>query len=336
MKSMILKKLIFLLVFLSGSMLYSQITVSGTISDAGGAIPGVNVIVKGTSNGAVSDFDGKYSLDNVAEDATLVFSFVGFKTKEVAVNGQSTVNVTLEEDAAELEQVVVIGYGTTTVKDATGSVAAVTSEDFNSGVIASPEQLIQGKVAGVNISATSGAPGAGISLNIRGSNSIRSNNSPLYVVDGIPLSGEGNLAGTDGQDGGGNAGSSSNPLNFLNPNDIESISVLKDASATAIYGSRGANGVVIITTKTGKAGQGGVFDFSSNVSVSRLRNGYDLLDREAFLDAIETTSGATARAAADFGTNTDWQDVITRTVASQNQNLSYSNNYGDGNVYRKN
>jgi len=123
------------LVFLSGSMLYSQITVSGTISDAGGAIPGVNVIVKGTSNGAVSDFDGKYSLDNVAEDATLVFSFVGFKTKEVAVNGQSTVNVTLEEDAAELEQVVVIGYGTTTVKDATGSVAAVTSEDFNSGVI---------------------------------------------------------------------------------------------------------------------------------------------------------------------------------------------------------
>lgn len=147
------------------------------------------MLVKGTTNGTQTDFDGNFTLNNVEDTATLVFSYIGFKTVEIAVNGQTSINVTLEEDAQALDEVVIIGYGQTTVKDATGAVAAVTSEDFNGGVISSPEQLIQGKTAGVQITQASGEPGAGMNLRIRGSNSIRSNNNPLFVVDGVPLSG---------------------------------------------------------------------------------------------------------------------------------------------------
>ncbi|MBT8235526.1 MAG: TonB-dependent receptor, partial [Bacteroidia bacterium] len=188
-------------------------------------------------------------------------------------------------------------------------------------------QLIQGKAVGVNIQQTSGEPGAGIFINIRGSNSIRSNNNPLIVVDGIPLSGE-NTAPT-GNTGDGET-SARNPLNFLNPNDIERISILKDASATAIYGSRGANGVVIITTKSGKGASGGVFEFSSTLSMANPANEYDLLNRSDFLEAVALYGGDSND--VDFGANTDWQDYITRTAVSQSQNLSYSNNYGKGNV----
>ncbi len=328
MKSMILKKLVFLLVFLAGNMMFAQITVSGVISDSGGPIPGVNVLVRGTSNGAVSDFDGNYTMDNVAEDAILVFSYLGFKSQEIPVNGQSTINVTLEEDAAQLEAVVVIGYGTQSVKDATGAVAVVSSEDFNQGVIASPEQLIQGKTAGVQITQTSGEPGAGINLRIRGTSSVRSNNNPLFVVDGVPLAGD--ETGASGSNIGVGSSASRNPLNFISPSDIESVSILKDASATAIYGSRGANGVVIITTKSGRGSSKPTFEFSSNVSISKPAEEFDLLDRDQYLAAIQSFGGDVA--AQDFGANTDWQDVITRTAASQNQNLSYAQSYKNGNV----
>ncbi len=328
MKSMILKKLIFLLVFLSGSMMYSQITVSGVISDTGGPIPGVNVLVRGTSNGAVSDFDGNYSLDNVAEDAILVFSYVGFRAQEIPVNGRTTINVTMEEDAAELEAVVVIGYGTQSVKDATGAVAVVTSEDFNQGVIASPEELIQGKTAGVQITQASGEPGAGVALRIRGTTSVRSNNNPLFVVDGVPLAGDDTAAG--GADLGIGTSSARNPLNFLNPNDIESVSILKDASATAIYGSRGANGVVIITTKAGRGATKGVFEYSTTLSIAKPAEEFDLLNRNQYLAAIDQFGGDVS--AQDFGADTDWQDVITRQAESVINSLSYSHNYKGGNV----
>ena len=221
--------------FLCFGMAQAQ-EVTGTVSDASGPLPGASVVVKGTTNGTQTDFDGNYALE-VEGDATLVFSYIGYLTQEIAVNGQTTINATMQEDAEALEEVIVIGYGTTTVKDATGSVTSVTSDDFNGGVISSPEQLIQGKTAGVNIQQTSGEPGSGININIRGANSVRANNNPLFVVDGVALFGE----STDAQ---GDAGSAQgNPLSFLNPNDIESMSILKDASATAIYGSRGANGV---------------------------------------------------------------------------------------------
>ncbi len=301
--------------------------VSGTVSDTSGPLPGASVLVKGTTNGTQTDFDGNYTLGNVGSGATLVISYVGFKTREIAVNGQTTINITLEEDAQALDEVVIIGYGTTTIKDATGSVTSVSSKDFNGGVIASPEQLIQGKTAGVNIQQTSGEPGAGISVNIRGSNSVRANNNPLFVVDGVPLSGDNTAPGGDTGQGG---SAVRNPLNFLNPADIESISVLKDASATAIYGSRGANGVIIITTKSGRGSTGGVLEFSSDLSYSTPAREYDLLNRNEFLGAVTQFGGNAA--AADFGGDTDWQDVVTRSVASTNNNISYSNNYGKGNV----
>ena len=187
MKNKLLKKLLLPFAMLLGSFIYAQ-SVTGTVSDASGPIPGVNVLVKGTTTGAVTDFDGNFQINAKKGDA-LVFSFIGYKSKEIVVSG-TKVNVTLEEDTAQLDEIVVIGYGTTTVKDATGSVASVKSGDFNKGVIASPEQLIQGKTAGVQISQSSGAPGAAVNIRIRGTASIRSNNNPLFVVDGVPLAGD--------------------------------------------------------------------------------------------------------------------------------------------------
>lgn len=304
-----------------------EIEITGTVSEANGPLPGASVVEKGTTNGTQTDFDGNYTLGNVDSNATLVFSYIGFATQEVAVNGQTTINVTLEEDAQALEEVIVIGYGTTTVKDATGSVSAVTSDEFNGGSISSPEQLIQGKTAGVNISQTSGEPGAGIQVNIRGANSVRANNNPLFVVDGVPLFGQNTDATGDSGTGGADTG---NPLNFINPNDIESVSILKDASATAIYGTRGANGVVIITTKTGRAAAGGVWELSSNLSIAKPVRKYDLLNRDQFLNAITQSGGVASN--VDFGASTDWQEFILRSTASTNQNLSYAHNYGTGNI----
>lgn len=301
--------------------------VSGTVSDANGPLPGASVVVKGTTTGTQTDFDGNFSIQVSSSDAVLVFSYVGYSTQEVAVSGRSSINVVLEEDATALEEVVIIGYGQTTVKDATGSVTAVTSDDFNGGVISSPEQLIQGKTAGVNIQQTSGEPGAGIQVNIRGSNSVRANNNPLFVVDGVPLFGQSTDASGDTGQGGSDVG---NPLNFLNPSDIESISILKDASATAIYGSRGANGVVIITTKSGKAASTGVLEWTSSVSSSEPVRQYDLLDASGFLAAVTKYGGNAAN--VNYNSNTDWQDVVLRTAASTNNNLAYSRNYGSGNV----
>lgn len=326
MKNNFLKGLTVLAAFLCFGLVKAQ-TVSGTVSDANGPLPGANVLVKGTTNGTQTDFDGNYTLDNVASNAVIVFSYVGFVTQEVAANGRTTINVTLAEDAQALGEVVVIGYGTQRIKDATGAVAVVSSEDFNKGVIASPEQLIQGKTAGVQITQTSGEPGAGIDIRIRGTSSVRSNNNPLFVVDGVPLAGDDTAAG--GQNIGFGTSGARNPLNFLNPSDIESISVLKDASATAIYGSRGANGVVIITTKSGKGGTG-VFEFDSSLSIAKAGERYDLLGRNAFLDAVGQFGGTPAD--QDFGADTDWQSVVTRQTASHNQNLSYAKSYEGGSV----
>jgi len=327
MKFNLLKQLLFVSFALFTGALFSQ-TVNGTVTGDDGPLPGTNVIVKGTSNGVSTDFDGNYTIEGVAADAILEFSSLGFTSQEIAVNGQTTINVTLLADAEALDEVIIIGYGTTTVQDATGSVASVSSKDFNGGAIASAEQLIQGKVAGVQTVQTSGEPGAGISIRIRGTTSVTSNNDPLYVVDGVPLTGASTSAG--GTDIGFGSSVASNPLGFLNPNDIESMSVLKDASATAIYGSRGANGVVIITTKSGKGRQGGVFEFTSNLSYSTPANTYDLLGPEEFLDAVELYGGE--RADADFGESTDWQDYVTRNSFSHDESLAYSYNHSSGSV----
>ena len=326
MKHVILRSMLFFASLLLAGMAQAQ-TVSGTVSEPNGPLPGANVLVKGTTNGTTTDFDGNYTLNDVATGSVLVFSYVGFAPQEVAVNGRSTVNVTLQEDAAALDEVVLIGYGSTTVKDATGTVASVTSEDFNQGVIASPEQLIQGKTAGVQISQSSGEPGAGINVRIRGSNSIRSGNNPLIVVDGVPLTTSGAPAAGDLGVGG---GSSRNPLSFLNPTDIESISILKDASATAIYGSRGANGVIIVQTKSGRGSSGGVWEVSSNVSFSSPAREYDLLTADQYLNALPDYGGDPSL--LDFGFASDFQDFYTRNAISTQNNLSYAHSYTSGNV----
>ena len=298
--------------------------VAGTVQDSLGPLIGVNIWQKGTQNGTQTDFDGNYSITVTGPNAVLVFSYLGYSSQEINLNGRSELNVSLKANPTYLDEAVVIGYGTTTIKDATGSLVSVKEREFNSGVIISPEQLIQGKAAGVQLTVTSGEPGAGIETRIRGSNSVRSNNNPLFVVDGIPLDG-----GATASNGSGRP--SRNPLNFLNPSDIESISILKDASSTAIYGSRGANGVVMITTKSGKTARDGGFEFSSAVTFSSVAKKFDLLNREEFLNGIAQFGGDPT--IADFGGNTDWQNYVTRTSISENLNLSWSKNYGQGNVF---
>ncbi len=265
-----LNGLLFIL-FFAPALIFAQNSVTGTVTEQSSSLPlpGVNIIIKGTSTGTATDFDGNY-LINVSNGDVLEFSYVGYVTQDITYNGQSTIDIQMVEDAAQLDEVVVIGYGTTTKKDATGSVDVVTAKDFNQAVI-SPDQLLQGKAAGVRITTAGGQPDAAPNIRIRGGASLSANNSPLIVIDGIPL------------DNGGIAGVG-NPLSLINPNDIESFSILKDASATAIYGSRASNGVLIITTKKGTSGDV-KFNFSARTSISDIRdvNQVNVMDGNTFV-----------------------------------------------------
>ena len=298
------------LTVLCTSLTYSQ-DVSGTVSDANGPLPGASIIVKGTTNGAQTDLDGKFTIKNVGSNAVLVFSYIGLKTQELNVAGRSTVNVVLAEDSAELKEVVVIGYGTVRKKDATGAVDQISAKDFDNVAAPSPAQLLRGKVAGVQVTQSSGEPGAGVAIRVRGNSSIRSGNSPLIVIDGVPLDG-GNVSG-----GGDNllgSSSSKNPLNFVNQNDIESISVLKDASSTAIYGSRGSNGVIVITTKKGKSNVPQL-NYSSSVQFSKMSGKFDVMSADEFV----------AAGGLDKGSRTyDWKDAVLRNGFSTNHDLSFA------------
>ena len=327
MKNSLLKKPLLIVMLLIGSLTFGQ-SIKGVVTDADGSLPGVSITIKGTTTGVQTDFDGNYAI-NASQGDVLVFSYLGYTTEERSVGSQNVINVTMIQDRSELDEIVIIGYGSTTIKDATGAVASVKAGDFNQGVISSPEQLIQGKTAGVQIASASGEPGAGIAIRIRGSNSIRSNNNPLFVVDGIPLSDESTVPSSGGVVDGGD--SARNPLSFINSSDIESISVLKDASATAIYGSRGSNGV-IITTKSGKNSRGGVFEFSSNLSFSDPANRYDLFNADQYRSNFTTVTGNQVPTFDDAGGNTDWQNVIMRSTVSSNTNFTYSNSYDKGNL----
>ncbi|WP_229311100.1 SusC/RagA family TonB-linked outer membrane protein [Larkinella soli] len=315
-----------LIAFLLGLQLASAQgrTITGTVTaEDKKVLPGATVQVKGTNRGTATDGDGRYSLSGVPENATLVFSFIGMESREEKVNDRPTIDVVLMTDTKQISEVVVIGYGTQKAKDVTGGIVAVSPKDFNQGVIASPEQLLQGRAAGVQITPASGEPGSGVNIQIRGTASLRSGNNPLFVIDGVPL--DGGDVSSGGVDFGGGVTSARNPLTFLNPNDIENISVLKDASAAAIYGSRGANGVVLITTRKGKAGQPAL-NFSASTSVSSALKRYDLLNRDEFLAGVKKAGGDAS--AIDKGANTDWQDQILRTGVSQNYNLGF----GGGNA----
>ena len=298
------------LTMLCTSMTYSQ-DVSGKVSDASGPLPGATILVKGTTNGAQTDLDGKFAIKNVGANAVLVFSYIGLKSQEVSVAGKSTINVVLKDDSAELKEVVVIGYGSVKKKDATGAVDQLSSKSFDNVGAPNPADLLRGKVAGVQVTSSSGEPGAGASIRIRGNSSIRSGNGPLIVIDGVPLDG-GDIS--TGSDIGLGSSSARNPLNFINQNDIESMTILKDASSTAIYGSRGANGVIVITSKKSKSKEPQLA-YSNSFTFSSLASNLELMSANEFV-----TNGG-----KDNGSRTyNWEDAIIRNAFSTNHDVSFT------------
>lgn len=311
-----------------------QESISGTVfSNTGEPLPGASIIEKGTTNGTQTDFDGNFSLTVKSPNAILLISYIGYANKEIKVDSQKRFDIKLEESSESLDEVLLIGYGSVKKSDVTGAMVSVKSEDFNKGVAVSPQQLLQGKASGVNIVQNSGQPGANTSVTIRGSGSVTSSNEPLYVIDGIPVSfQESNFLGQAATEVDRSARQANNPLNMLNASDIESIDVLKDASATAIYGSRGANGVILITTKSGKTGKPRI-EYNTYMSVSKIRKKLDLLsadevrtfasERNISFDSRTDFSNPTL-AFGDGGNNTDWQDEIFKTAYTKSHNLAFS------------
>jgi len=327
-------------------------TISGIVTDAtdNSPLPGVNVLVKGTSSGTITDVNGAYRL-TVPDDAqTLVFSFVGYHSEEVAINNQNSINVQLTPDIQSLEEVVVVGYGTRKKRDVIGSVASVSGEELKQVPLPSFDAALQGMAAGVQVQNTSGVPGAPTRVLIRGTNSISSGTNPLYIVDGMPIysSPNGLAASTDA--------ANQSPLSTINPNDIASIEVLKDAAATSIYGSRGSNGVILITTKSGKKDQSKT-EISYSTGISGLSKTpedmgfatsaqyFDLMDQaraNSGLSPFETSMVTNlfiddpiteiSRQEAER-TNTDWYDALLRTGSYQDVNVSTSSGFDNGSYY---
>ncbi len=332
----IYKKLLLLLVFIPVNIL-AQSKLEGVVTDKalGQPLPGVNIVVKGSTNGVSTDFDGKFVISKLKAGDVLVFSYMGFKNYFLNYNGQSSVSVILEDEAAQLQDVVVIGYGSVRKKDATGSVDLITAKEFNKGPVISVDQLLVGKAPGVRITSNGGSPDSAPNIRIRGGSSITSNN-PLIVIDGVPLDVV-------------NAAGNGNPLALVNPSDIESFSILKDASATAIYGSRASNGVIIITTKKGTSGKP-EFEFNSNFSVGRVQNSVRMMNGPEFADfvrvnfptktkflGVDDMSTAPVLSATEDDpstpqiegrilSNTNWQEQIYRDAVSVDNNFSARGN----------
>ena len=310
-----IRQLILGILFLLPLFMSAQDVIKGNVKDATGTeLPGVSILVKGTTNGTATDFDGNFELQVDDANAILVFSFIGYTDQEVQVFAEMA--VIMQESAESLDEVILIGYGQTTKKDATGAVEKVGVEEFNTGAIASPEQLITGKTAGVNVIPPSGAPGSGGTIKIRGGVSSMTNNSPLVVIDGVPI---------DQQD--------SAALNSINPNDIESFNILKDASSTAIYGSRATNGVILITTKSGKMNQDMKMTFNSFFSSGQASNTVDVLSTEQFIDAINGLPNNENQVPLLGDDSTDWQDQIYRTAFGTDNNFTISQGF-DNTSYR--
>lgn len=312
-------KLLFFLIFCTAAQNgLAQEQVTGVVTDNNGVpLLGVNVIEQNTTNGTTTDFDGNFEITPTTQNPVLVFSYVGFTTREVPVSGGEQLSITLDEDAAALEEVVVIGYGTQLEENITGSVSRISSESIENIPQVSVDQLMQGRAAGVAVTKNSGQPGAAVSVRIRGVNSITGSSEPLYIIDGIPTSGE---AGAEGL----------SPLAALNPNDIENINILKDASATAIYGSRGSNGVVLITTKKGKIGQSKLI-YNTDITIQRPTNKMDVMNLQQYAthqNNIAEIYGLDPQ--MEFlnpgllGQGTDWQAQVFDDALQQNHQLAFS------------
>lgn len=313
-----LRYLIVCFVLASATAVYAQdFTVTGKVTDAtdGTLLPGVTIAVKNTTTGTVTDMDGKYSI-KVKKDAVLVFSYVGYTTQEMTVTGQQTLDVSLSVGTKSLNEVVVIGYGTVKKQDATGSVSAIDQKDFNQGAISSPQQLIVGKIAGVQVTTTGGAPGGDAIIRIRGGSSINGNNDPLLVVDGVAI------------DNSSTSGARST-LGMLNPDDIETYTILKDASATAIYGSRASNGVILITTKKGTPGAKKFsVEYSGNMSVYTVPKTVSVYNGDDFRTLVNTRYADRKDVTSMLGnTSTDWQKQIYTTAFATDQNLGFAGAY---------
>ena len=317
-KSKYFKNLGFLILMLVFSAaVNAQTTVSGTVSDNNGPIPGVNVIIKGTKNSTVTNFDGTFTINSIPANAVLSFSFIGYKTKEVLINNQKKINIILEENLNSLKEVVVVGYGTMKRGDLTGAVSSVTSAAITQSVATTIDQVLQGRAAGINVQANNGAPGSSSSIRIRGISSITGSNEPIYVIDGVVI---------DGTTGSNNT----NPLAGINPADIASVDVLKDASATAIYGSRAAGGVIMITTKTGKKGDLAL-NFDSYVGWQKIPKQLQVLNLREY-GTLKNTRADLGIVQRDpyfirpdlLGEGTNWQDELFTTAMMQSYNLSAS------------
>ncbi|WP_254846655.1 SusC/RagA family TonB-linked outer membrane protein [Hymenobacter sp. CRA2] len=312
----------------------AQGTVSGRVLDEKQqALPGVTVMIEGTQLGSSTNAEGQFLIQNVpAGQQTVLTSFVGYSTQRIPVNvtnGQTTnvKDITLGENTTLLSEAVVVGYGVQRRQDVTGSIASVQAKDFVPGQVTNPEQLVQGKIAGVNITTGGGAPGSANSIRIRGGSSLNANNDPLFVIDGVPV------------DKGGISGAS-NPLTLINPNDIESVTVLKDASALAIYGNRASNGVILITTKRGVQGEKLTVNLSSQTSISKPFRTYEVLGADEFRSLIQA-NGMASQVATLGAANTNWQDEIFRSAATYDNNISLTGNLGKlpfrvsyGNLYQ--
>ena len=295
-----------LAVILIGLPSYAQqtLTVKGAVVDELGPVPGVNVMIPGTRIGTITNEDGTYSLANVPGNATLRFSSIGYNTIDVSVNGQSTINVTMRQDSEQLEELVVIGYGVVKKSDLTGSVASVSEEDVTKSATSDPIQALQGRAAGVSIVSATGSPSATASIKIRGTGTPNDTN-PLFVVDGFPM----------------------NDIDYLSPNDIESIEILKDASACAIYGSRGANGVVMITTKQAKAGAVKI-KITAEAGVEMAPKKPEMLSSDLYTsmaNLANKNSGLEPMYDKTTGLETtDWFSEVMRTGVYQNYNVNIS------------
>lgn len=296
--------------FLSMGVFAQQITVTGVVKDAKGEpIIGANVAVKGTTTGTITDLDGVFHLQ-APQNSVLTVSFIGYKTVEV--KALKNLTVVLQEDAVMLEGTVVIGYGTVKKNDLTGSVTAIKPDKLNRGLTTTATDMITGKIAGVNVTSDGGAPGGDVTIRVRGGSSLSASNKPLIVIDGLPIDNEG-IKGV------------SNMFSTINPNDIETFTVLKDASATAIYGSRASNGVIIITTKKGEKGSAPRVSYDGNISVSTKVNSIDVMSADEFRNFVTNKFGANSGAVKLLGTaNTDWQKEIFRTAIGHDHNVTVS------------
>ena len=317
-----------LMILSVGAQTGSTVNVRGTVRDAAGEpVIGASILLQGTTSGVVTDYDGNFSLQ-APGNGTLVISYVGYVTQTVAIQNRNRLEIILQEDAELLDEVVVIGYGTARKTDLTGSITAIGEKDFHKGMVTDPASLISGKVAGVQITSNGGRAGGGATIRIRGGASLNASNDPLIVIDGMPVDASTEL------DGKPKIAGSSNALSMINPNDIETMNILKDASATAIYGSRASNGVIIITTKKGRSGKVNIGINSQN-SLGTVAKRIEVLTGDEFRELVTNNPYADERYTDMLGTaNTDWQKEIYRTAFTTDNNLNISGTAGKSFPYR--